>query len=81
MSFCFTKRAENYDYDTNTYTITDIDKLYDVSVVDQPFYESTSLYARSLKRTEDRVKELREAEEEKREEFNTSLEELKELLG
>ncbi len=81
MSFCFTKRAENYDYDTNTYTITDIEKLYDVSVVDQPFYDSTSLYARSLKKTEDRVKELREAEEEKREEFNTAIEELKKLLG
>jgi len=26
-----------------------IDKLYDVSVVDTPFYDTTSIYARALK--------------------------------
>lgn len=46
MSFAFTVRGDEYDYDTDTRTITDIDKLYDVSVVDMPFYGSTSVYAR-----------------------------------
>lgn len=46
MSFAFTVRGDEYDYDTDTRTITDIDKLYDVSVVDMPFYDSTSVYAR-----------------------------------
>lgn len=47
MSFAFTVRGDEYDYDTDTRTITDIDRLYDVSVVDMPFYDSTSVYARS----------------------------------
>lgn len=47
MSFAFTVREDEYDYDTDTRTITDIDRLYDVSVVDIPFYDSTSVYARS----------------------------------
>lgn len=47
MSFAFTTRGDEYDYDTDTRTITDIDKLYDVSVVDMPFYDSTSVYARN----------------------------------
>lgn len=46
MSFAFTVRGDEYDYDTDTRTITDIDRLYDVSVVDIPFYDSTSVYAR-----------------------------------
>lgn len=60
MSFAFTTRGEEYDYETDTRTITDIDKLYDVAVVDQPFYESTSIYARSLEETEKRFKEEKE---------------------
>lgn len=43
QSFAFTVRAYEYDYETDTRTITDIDKLYDVSVVDQPFYEGTDV--------------------------------------
>ena len=43
QSFAFTVRAYEYDYQTDTRTITDIDKLYDVSVVDQPFYEGTDV--------------------------------------
>ena len=47
MSFAFTVREDNYDYDTDTRRILDIDRLYDVSVVDIPFYDSTSVYARN----------------------------------
>ena len=32
-----------YDYDTDTRTITKIGKVFDVSVVDQPFYNATDV--------------------------------------
>lgn len=54
MSFAFTVREEDWDWDTDTRKILDIDKLYDVAVVDQPFYDSTSVYARSIEETEKR---------------------------
>lgn len=38
--------------------VTNIDKLYDVSVVDTPFYDSTSIYARSLELLENEEKRL-----------------------
>ena len=57
MSFAFTVDKEDYDYDTNTRTVLSIDKLYDVSVVDVPFYDSTEVYARSK---EDYIKEKKE---------------------
>ena len=47
MSFAFTVKEEKWDYDTDTRTITNIDKLYDVSIVDIPAYEGTSVFARS----------------------------------
>lgn len=66
MSFAFTVKEDNYDYDTDTRRILSIDKLYDVSIVDMPFYDSTSLYARGLDNSNDfmtRRKELREQHE------------------
>lgn len=57
MSFAFTVRGEEWDWDTDTRKIIDIDKLFDVAVVDQPFYDGTSLYARSIEETEKRFKE------------------------
>lgn len=83
MSFAFSVRGDEYDYDTDTRTITDIDKLYDVSVVDMPFYDSTSVYARGendefLTRRE----ELRKEHEEqiKEEERKAALEKAKKEL-
>lgn len=46
MSFGFTYDREEYDYDTDTRRILSIDKLYDVSVVDVPFYDETYVVAR-----------------------------------
>ena len=43
QSFAFSVEEDNYDYDTDTRTITKIGKLYDVSVVDQPFYNATDV--------------------------------------
>ena len=47
MSFGFTYDREDYDYETDTRRILSIDKLYDVSVVDVPFYDETYVIARS----------------------------------
>ena len=48
MSFSFVVREAKYDSLTHTRTITKIRKLYDVSAVDIPAYEETSLSARSF---------------------------------
>lgn len=48
MSFSFVMRESKYDSVTHTRTITKIRKLYDVSAVDIPAYEETSLSARSF---------------------------------
>ena len=48
MSFSFVVRAAEYDAATRTRRITKIRKLYDVSAVDIPAYEETSLSARSF---------------------------------
>ena len=83
MSFAFTTRGDEYDYDTDTRTITDIDKLYDVSVVDMPFYDSTSVYARNENdEFLTRRKELRKEHEAKvaEEERKAKLQEAKEKL-
>lgn len=52
-SFAFTTKEESYDFETDTRTITKIDKLFDLSVVDVPFYDSTSVYARNLDNSKD----------------------------
>ena len=70
QSFAFTIDEDSYDYDTDTRTIKKIGKLYDVSVVDQPFYNATDV---SIARSEndeflERRKELREQHEKEIEE-------------
>ena len=43
QSFAFTVDEDDYDYDTDTRIIKKIGKLFDVSVVDQPFYNATDV--------------------------------------
>lgn len=43
QSFAFVVDEDSYDYDTDTRTITKIGKVFDVSVVDQPFYNATDV--------------------------------------
>lgn len=43
QSFAFTVDEDVYDYDTDTRTITKVGKVFDVSVVDQPFYNATDV--------------------------------------
>lgn len=77
MSFAFTTKTENYDYDTDTRTILEIDKLFDVSVVDTPFYDSTSIFARKIDSSEEYYKQK---QEEKRK-LEVAKRELLEKLG
>ena len=48
MSFSFTVRESSYDTVTHTRTITKVKKLYDVSAVDIPAYNETSISSRSF---------------------------------
>ena len=57
MSFAFTVEAEENDYETSTRRILQFDKIFDVSIVDVPFYETTEIYARSLEKQEIRFME------------------------
>lgn len=62
MSFSFTV-ADNgdewsYGQEEVTRKVTNINRLYDVSVVDTPFYDTTSVYARSFELLENNMKQL-----------------------
>lgn len=63
MSFAFTVEEEKWDLATDTRTILKIDRLFDVSVVDTPFYETTSIYARALNTLENEKKNLEKLKE------------------
>lgn len=62
MSFAFTvaDKGDTWTFGEKETTreVHNIDKLYDVSVVDTPFYESTSICARSLDLLESEEKRL-----------------------
>ena len=80
QSFAFTVEEDEYDYESDTRTITKIGKLFDVSVVDQPFYNATDVSVASknddfLKRREELRKQYEEEQERKK-----VLEEAKEKL-
>ncbi len=68
MSFAFTVKEQSWDRtgDIPKRTITQIDRLYDVSVVDLPAYEGTSIdaIARSLELADARIKALENEKDE-----------------
>ena len=66
MSFAFTVSSEDIDYETNTRRITGIDKLFDVSVVDVPAYDSTEIYARNKEQFEEEKHKYEEQKEQHR---------------
>ena len=82
QSFAFTVDEDSYDYDTDTRTILKIGKLYDVSVVDQPFYNATDVSVAREQNDEfmEKREQLRKQEEEKREKQKELEEKKKELL-
>ena len=65
MSFAFTVDKDEWDYETDTRRILSIDKLYDVSVVDVPFYDSTEVYARNWESGKKEYEERKKQEIEK----------------
>lgn len=65
MSFAFTVSEEEWDYQTDTRKILAIDRLFDVSVVDVPFYDTTSIYARALSTLENGKKDLEKSKEQR----------------
>ena len=70
QSFAFTVEEDEYDYETDTRTITKIGKVFDVSVVDQPFYNATDVSVASkndnfMARREELRKQYEEEQEEK----------------
>ena len=83
QSFAFTVDEDTYDYDTDTRTITKIGKVFDVSVVDQPFYNATDVGVARDNKCDDfakRREELRKEHEEK-EAVEKAKEELLKKLG
>ena len=66
MSFAFTVEEEKWDLSSDTRTILKIDRLFDVSVVDTPFYETTSIYARALSTLENEKKKLENLKEQQK---------------
>ena len=70
MSFAFTVKRQEYDYDTDTRKILEFDKIFDVSVVDVPAYETTEIYARNKEQYEEEKRKY----EEKKKEHNLKLE-------
>lgn len=83
QSFAFTVDEDTYDYDTDTRTITKIGKVFDVSVVDQPFYNATDVGVARDNKCDDfakRREELRKEHEEK-EALEKAKEELLKKLG
>lgn len=66
MSFSFVVRECSYDRETHTRTITKIKKLYDVSAVDFPAYNDTSITTARDFFSAEREKEFKELEERRR---------------
>ena len=66
MSFAFTvpKGGDTWTFGESetTRAVNEIDKLWDVSVVDTPFYDTTSVYARSLDLLESEKRRLDSSE-------------------
>jgi uncharacterized protein len=62
MSFAFTveEKGDSWTYGENETLreVKSIKKLYDVSVVDTPFYDTTSVYARSFELLDSNLKQL-----------------------
>lgn len=76
MSFAFSVRKQEWDYETDTRTILEIDQLFDVSVVDVPAYDSTEVYARNKEEYEN---EKRNYEQQKEKHNKLELEKKKAL--
>lgn len=66
MSFAFTTSKEEWNYESDTRRILEIDRLFDVSVVDVPAYEGTSVFARSKEEYEEEKRKYEKLKLEKK---------------
>lgn len=66
MSFSFVVKEDSYDRETHTRTILKIKKLYDVSAVDFPAYNDTSISTARDFFSEEHAKEFKALEEHRR---------------
>ena len=57
MSFAFSVQEDSYDTEEHLRTVRKIKRLYDVSAVDIPAYDSTSIAARSFEKLEEEIEE------------------------
>lgn len=73
MSFSFVVREDSYDSETRTRTILKIKKLYDVSAVDFPAYNDTSITTARDFFSVEHERELKELEERRRRQILTAL--------
>ena len=64
MSFAFTVEVEENDWENDIRRILQFDKIFDVSIVDVPFYDQTEIYARSVKDSEEKFFEEKRKYEE-----------------
>lgn len=62
MSFRFTIKEESYDEDEHQWNVRQVKRLYDVSAVDIPAYEDTSIEARKNSILEAEAQEQRKRE-------------------
>lgn len=71
MSFAFTVNAQDWDRsgEIPLRKITSIERLYDVSIVDLPAYEGTSIYSRSLDFVESELRAMDLEKEKERKEL------------
>lgn len=65
MSFAFSVRKQEWDYENDVRRITEIAQLFDVSVVDVPAYDTTEIYARNKESYEKDKEEYRKTKLEK----------------
>lgn len=65
MSYAFTVSKDEWNYEIDTRRILEIDKLFDVSVVDVPAYDATEIYARSKEKFEKEKENYRKIKLEK----------------
>lgn len=68
MSFSWVTAPNGSDYDATTHmrTVRKVKKLYDVSAVDIPAYDTTSISARSLVEAEEEIKQAAQAAEKRK---------------
>lgn len=71
MSFAFTVKSQEWDRsgEIPLRKITSIERLYDVSIVDLPAYEGTSIYSRSLDFVESELRAMDLEKEKERKEL------------